>query len=92
MRRGRRSVEFSHVNGEPVTSSTTTGIHRRRIIVYGEMGIHVVCDPKYLDAWKAEPYYSRLLAWAREGEASLVHICSGKELFWLNGDGSTSAK
>jgi len=48
----------------------------RMLLISGEDGkrLTMIVDPARPDAWKQEPYYSQLKAWARFGEKNGTHI------------------
>lgn len=52
----------------------------------GEQGMLVTVDPAYPNAWRREPYYSRLLEWAQHDVT--VEIRIGLRCIGLNADGS----
>lgn len=52
----------------------------------GEQGMLVTVDPAYPNAWRREPYYSRLLTWAQHGV--IIEIRIGQRCIGLNADGT----
>jgi hypothetical protein len=57
------------------------------MMVSMNLGLAVLCEPEYPEAWRTEPYYSQLLKLA--GEGAPIRIWSGECRFWLNADGTT---
>lgn len=57
---------------------------RSRMMIYTQgPQTTVLIDPDFPDAWRAEPYFSQLQTWAREGESQggYVIVFCGEKVF-----------